>query len=226
MLSLVCTCTVAPIPHHVMLRYMCWHSSIVVIPHLFDSSSNLGVQGALHVRRQPCLNTQLCGAIAVHGFLCSAHNLFQRQQVGLFVDTSATEGAEAALLDAAVGEVDVAVHCIGHVIPYAAAAQLICCTCYSAQLSSTRCTPKGITIIARVKYWLGCISLLHTSILARASNTLSWHGASSKGSVSSSNWYFGASACNKLCFECQHCACDSHMITLGYTDRPTASRPH
>ena len=77
-----------------------------------DRAREIDVVAAVELGRQPRLDAHL-GSAEVPRFLGAPHDLLDRQEVALLLAVVATEGAEGAVLDADVREVDVAIHDVG-----------------------------------------------------------------------------------------------------------------
>ena len=89
-----------------------------------DRAAEIDVEAAVELGRQPGLDADLGGA-QLPGLLRAAHHLVDGQEVALLLAVVAAEGAEAAVLDADVGEVDVAVDDVGDDVARLPAAQLV-----------------------------------------------------------------------------------------------------
>ena len=88
------------------------------------SAREVDVEAPVELGRQPGLDADLGGA-QVPRLAGAPHDLLDRQEVALLLAVVARERAEAAVLDAHVGEVDVAVHDIGDGVADVAPAQLV-----------------------------------------------------------------------------------------------------
>ncbi len=91
-----------------------------------DGAGEVDVVVAVHLGGKAGLDAHLGGA-QIPGLAGTADDFFDGEEVGLLLAMVAREGAEAAVLDADVGEVDVAVDDVGHHVPHAAAPQLVGC---------------------------------------------------------------------------------------------------
>ena len=79
--------------------------------------AELDVVAPVHAGGQARLDADLGGAEAL-GFQGPPDDFLGRKMVALGAGRRAAEGAEAASLDADVGEVDVAIHHVGHIVPH------------------------------------------------------------------------------------------------------------
>ena len=89
-----------------------------------DRPGQLDVEAAVELGRQPGLDAHLGGA-QLRRLAGAAHHFLHRQEVALFLPVVPAERAEGAVLDADVGEVDVAVDDEGHQVAGLARAQLV-----------------------------------------------------------------------------------------------------
>src|SRR3990172_6157596 len=91
---------------------------------LLDGPAEVDVVAAVELGREPRLDADLRGA-QVPRLLGAADHLRERQEVALLLPVVAAEGAEGAVLDADVREVDVAVHDVGGGVAYLPPPQLV-----------------------------------------------------------------------------------------------------
>ena len=89
-----------------------------------DGGAEADVQIALHLGRQAGLDAYLGGAV-IPRFLGAADDFLDGEVVALLFAEIAAEGAEAATLDADIGEIDVAVDDVGGDVAHGAAAQFV-----------------------------------------------------------------------------------------------------
>ena len=89
-----------------------------------DRFTKPDVQVALHLGGQSGLDANLGGAV-VPGFLGPADNLIHRKEVALLLPEVTAESAEAATLDAHVGEVDVSVDHVGDDVSHGPPAEFV-----------------------------------------------------------------------------------------------------
>ena len=91
---------------------------------LFHRPAELDVVAPVHTGRQARLDADLRGPVALR-FQGPPDDLLQRQMIALGARHRTAEGTEAASLDADVGEVDVAIHHVGHKVPQRLPSQVI-----------------------------------------------------------------------------------------------------
>ncbi|GBD19291.1 hypothetical protein HRbin27_01797 [bacterium HR27] len=89
-----------------------------------DGTTDRGIEVRIHLRRQTSLDAHL-GRAELPSLLRPTDDLFQWQEIALFLAMSAGEGTKATTLDADIGEVDVPVDDVRHHIPDSATQQLV-----------------------------------------------------------------------------------------------------
>ena len=91
---------------------------------LLQRAHQVDVEPAVELGGKAGLDAHL-GRAELPRFAGAAHDLLGRQEVALFLAVVAAERAEGAVLDADVGEVDVAVHDVGDDVAGLPLAQLV-----------------------------------------------------------------------------------------------------
>ena len=104
---------------------------------LVDRPAEVDVEAAVELRREPGLHAHL-GRPEVPGFPCPADHLLEREEVALLLPVVSAEGAEGAVLDADVREVDVPVDDVGHHVARLPGPQLVGDQGQGAQLAPGR----------------------------------------------------------------------------------------